>query len=120
MKKILVIDDDEDITTILKLGLKRYDFEVDSYNDPQKAIVDFKRGKYRLVILDVRLRETNGFDLYRTLKKIDSDMKVCFFTAYAMYEDTFHALFPELKPDCFLRKPMPIPELAGKIRRLIE
>src|SRR5712691_2301346 len=104
MKKILVIDDEEDITTTLKLGLKRYDFEVDTYNNPQKAIAEFKRGKYKLVILDVRLREANGFDVYRTLKQIDSDMKVCFFTAYAIYEKTFRTLFPELKADCFLRK----------------
>jgi CheY-like chemotaxis protein len=48
-KRILVVDDEVDITTVFKLGLERVDFQVEVYNDPSLALFDYKPGMYDLV-----------------------------------------------------------------------
>lgn len=118
--KILVVDDEPEITRSLKIGLEGEGFEVDVYNDPSKALSNFSAGVYALTIIDVRIPSMNSFDLYRRMKELDKNIKVCFYSAYEVYEKAFHTLFPELQSDCFLRKPAPIYEVARVIKRIIE
>jgi two-component system catabolic regulation response regulator CreB/two-component system response regulator ChvI len=120
MRRILVIDDEREITEGLKVGLESYQFQVDTYNNPLEAISRFKPGMYHLAILDVRMPEMTGFEVYRELKKVDRVMKVCFFTAYEVYQEAFHSMFPELRSDCFLRKPMSLSDMARAITRLLD
>ena len=88
-------------------------------NDPVEALSDFEAAAYDLLIIDIRMPKMNGFDLFRELRKIDSEVKMCFFTAFEVYLEEFHKSFPELSSDCFLRKPMPIAEFAASIKALI-
>jgi DNA-binding response OmpR family regulator len=47
-------------------------YEVDSFTDPILALINFRRGLYDLVILDIKMPEMDGFELRRQLKKIDN------------------------------------------------
>src|ERR1051326_2452065 len=58
-----------------------YYFRVDCFNDPISALKNFKNGLYDLVIADVIMPQTNGFDLEEEIKKIDQKVKVCFLIA---------------------------------------
>ena len=80
-KKILFVDDEPDMTTILKTALKRIGFGIDIFNDPVLALESFKRNFYDLVLLDVMTPKMNGLELYNQLKKIDDGIKICFLTA---------------------------------------
>ena len=115
MKKILVVDDEPDITLSIKNGLKRKGFEVDTYNDPLKALDDFKPDVYDLLLVDIRMPKLNGFELYRELKKKSENIRVCFFTAFEVYYDEFIKVFPALDVKCFIRKPITINELVMHI-----
>jgi DNA-binding response OmpR family regulator len=119
MKRILVVDDEEDITTLLKLGLEREGYQVDSYNDPLVALSNFRSGAYDLVVIDIRMPQMSGFELCRQIRKIDKGAKICFFTAFEVYREEFHMMFPELSVDCFLRKPMSIAEFSTAVKPLI-
>jgi two-component system OmpR family response regulator len=77
----LAVDDEPDMTTMLKMALERVGFTIDIFNDPVLALKSFKPNLYDLVILDVMMQKMNGFELYSQLKKVDPDMKVCFLTA---------------------------------------
>src|SRR6185437_11171357 len=99
--RILLIDDERDITEGVKLGLERRGFRVDVFNDPVLAISSFKAGVYALVLCDIRMPEKTGFDVYRELKELDPRTKICFFTAFAVYQAAFGRIFPELEADCF-------------------
>jgi DNA-binding response OmpR family regulator len=114
--KILVVDDEPDITSSLKLGLERHGFQVDAYNEPKKALGDFKSGYYDMVFLDIRMPEMNGFELYRELKKIDDKVAISFLTAFDVYQSEFQKLFPDMKVDKFLRKPIGINELVTYVK----
>ena len=118
--RILVVDDEPDITLSIKSGLTRKGFEVDAYNDPLKALDDFKPGIYDLILVDIRMPKLNGFELYRELKKKNENIKVCFFTAFEVYYDEFRKVFPALDVKCFIRKPITINELVVHINSELE
>ena len=94
-KRILVVDDEVDITTIFKLALERVDFQVDVYNDPLLALSDYKAGMYDLLLFDIRMPRMNGFELYRKIKAMeehdlhDVSPRVCFITAYEEFRSEF-------------------------------
>lgn len=78
MKKILVVDDDIDITLLIKEGLERKGFHIESYNDPQVALQEFKPDFYDLMLVDIRMPKVNGFEFYQGVRKNDIKVKVCF------------------------------------------
>src|SRR5919197_3467341 len=84
-KSILLVDDEPDIIEILRVGLEDNGFKVDAFTDPELALSSFKAGTYDLLLLDVRMPEMNGFELYEQIKIIDNNnnkAKVCYITAY--------------------------------------
>jgi CheY-like chemotaxis protein len=93
-KRILIVDDEPDITFTLRIVLEENGFkEVDVYNEPLLALQNFKSRVYSLLITDVAMPRMNGFELYKQIKKIDDRIKVIFMTAYFNYE-ALKELFP--------------------------
>jgi DNA-binding response OmpR family regulator len=80
-KNILLVDDEPDIINFVRKVLEINGFLVDSYTDPTLALSNFKLGLYDLLLLDIRMPETSGLDLYQKMKEIDSNVKICFLTA---------------------------------------
>jgi two-component system catabolic regulation response regulator CreB/two-component system response regulator ChvI len=118
MSRILIVDDEKGITNPLKIGLEDLGFRVDSYNDPEEALSKYEPNRYELIIVDIRMPQMNGFDLFRELKKIDSNAKVCFLTAFDVYEGEFQKLFPDMKVEGFIKKPITISGLASEIKKI--
>jgi hypothetical protein len=54
-KRVLVVDDEVDITTIFKLALEKVNLQVDVYNDPLLALTDYRAGMYDLLLFDIRM-----------------------------------------------------------------
>jgi DNA-binding response OmpR family regulator len=66
MHKILIVDDEADITLTLKLVLEEDGFAaVDLFNDPLAALSNFKPEYYDLILLDIKMPKMSGFDLYQ-------------------------------------------------------
>jgi two-component system, OmpR family, response regulator ChvI len=119
MKRVAVVDDEPDITTVLKRGLEQHGFVVDVFNDPQTALANFVPGRYDLMIIDIRMPKLNGFDLYRELKKKDAGVKVCFLTAFEIYYEEFRTMFPTIDVKAFIRKPVSISVLVSQVNATI-
>jgi two-component system, OmpR family, response regulator ChvI len=126
--RVLVVDDDPDITNTFKIGLEENSFEVDAFNDPLQALSKFEdissSHYYDLLLLDVRMPKMNGFELYREIKKKireqDDKVKVCFITAYEVYYESLKEDFPTLNVGCFIKKPVEIQQLVKRIRTELE
>jgi two-component system, OmpR family, response regulator ChvI len=124
--RILLVDDDPDILLTFKTGLENdksrvlgegVKVQVDTFADPKEALTSFKAGVYNLLLLDIRMPNINGFELYEELKKMDDKPRVCFITAYELYYEALKKDFPELNIGCFIKKPISIEDLATRIRK---
>ena len=96
-------------------GLEDHGFKIDSFNDPQTALSNFRFGVYDIALIDIKMPQMNGFDLYRKLRKIDDKVKYCFMTAYEVYYETLRKDYPTLKVGCFIKKPIEIEDLVREI-----
>jgi CheY-like chemotaxis protein len=114
--KILIVDDDPEITKTFSLVLEDSGlYEVDSYNDPLIALQNFEPNFYDLLLLDIRMPNMNGFELYDKIEKIDNKVKACFVSAYDIEDKVLRKQFPSLEVKCFLPKPVSIKVLMRKL-----
>ena len=118
--RLLVVDDELDITRTVKKGLELLgNFSVDTFNSPVEALSNFKAGTYDMLILDIRMPKMNGFELCREILKTDSKAKICFITAFEINHNEFRKMFPSLNVNCFIRKPISVVELASLVKETL-
>ena len=119
--RILVVDDEPDITLTLETGLEIVGlFDVDKFNDPESALKSFKPDYYSLVLIDILMPKMDGFQLYESLKKIDPDVKACFLTASEMYYGVHRGVeHCALNEDVFLQKPISNDDLIKEVNKKI-
>jgi CheY-like chemotaxis protein len=138
--RILIVDDEEDVTFFLKEALEGYGgFEVVIFNDPLLALSSFNENNnnnkkagggaaYDLILLDIKMPKMDGFELYQELqKKLGNDggeggsgkkTKVCFMTAFEVYFEALKELFPDSYPSvCFIKKPFSAQDLVNRISK---
>ena len=78
-----MVDDNSDVAFTLRMGLEDGDatMQVSSYDNPVKALADFKPNFYDLLLVDVNMPLMNGFELCQKLLEKDINIKVCFMTS---------------------------------------
>jgi DNA-binding response OmpR family regulator len=118
-KRIMFVNDDVDTTTVMKEGLSRYGYEIETFVDPNLALQNFKASTYDLLLLDVRMKGLDGFELYNKMRKIDENIKVCFISASNTFYEKYKRLYPEIKNECYIQKPLGIKNLAGIIGKIL-
>ncbi len=77
-KRIMVVDDEPDLTLFYSMSLEYHGFEVEAFNNPKKALSNFKPDYYDLVVLDIKMPNMDGFELYSEIQKIDSRLMFAF------------------------------------------
>lgn len=85
--RILLVDDESDITFSLKIFLEDNGFQVYTFNKPSSVLLDFRAGLYDLIILDIKMPEINGLTLYRKIREIDNKVQVLFLTALSDFSN---------------------------------
>ncbi len=120
-RKILIVDDEHDITFVFKIILEEKGFATDIYNDPMIALSMYKPYYYDLVMIDLKLPGMTGFELYNQLRRIDNTTKVCFLTSSEQFHQQYRSNeFQDFDPDLFIQKPVENEVLINKIIRIIE
>ncbi len=118
-KKILIVDDEPDVNLALRIVLEDNNFIVDSFNDPLRALENFKANRYDLIILDIKMPKKDGFEVYKEILKIDNRVQVCFLTAGDINYRSLKETFPTLDENQFIRKPIENIELIKQIHKII-
>ena len=119
--RILLVDDEPDLRNTIERGLQLSGCIVESEGHPDNVLSKFRPSQYDIVILDVGMPEMDGFELYERLARIDTQIKVCFLTAYdAEYFREFRKRFPRVPEECFLRKPVGIKELLNTVKSQLD
>jgi DNA-binding response OmpR family regulator len=118
--KILLIDDEPDIAYLVKVGLERNGFEVDGYTDPILALQNFRRGLYRLLILDIKMPKIDGIQLLERIKKEDEKIRVCFFTASEEFASNYKSVLEHSNKFLFVSKPISISKMTEEIEQFLK
>ena len=119
-KRILVVDDEPDLTMVCSLALQYHGFKVDTFNDSQEALSNFKPGYYDLVILDIKMPKMDGFELYEKIKERDDKVKICFLTASESYYEEFRKKeYSALDKNLFIKKPIDNEELLKEVNKMM-
>ena len=122
-KRILIIDDDEDITITFKSGIEDSNNNHDSNkrikvytsNDPILALTEFKPNYYDLVLVDINMPHMNGFELCEKILAIDINVRICFMSSIDINRGALREIYPSLSLGCFIRKPVTIDYLVKRI-----
>ena len=126
-KRILIVDDDADITLTFKSALEQeYNgntnnkLEVHIFNDPLSVLSQFKSSFYDLLLIDINMPKINGFELCTEILKIDVNVKICFMSAGEVNHEAVRELYPSISIGCFIKKPIAINYLVKRIKAELE
>lgn len=122
--KILIVEDEIDLLFTYKSFLINEGYFVDGYTNPYEALKAFLENNvgnslyYDLVVLDIRIPEFNGLQIYQTFKAIDDNVKVLFVSALDAAEELVK-IFPDMTSDNIIRKPITQLQFLNAVRNLI-
>jgi len=116
-KKILIVDDNPNMSTLLSDILEIFDYEGFHAENGKDALDRLRKSKYDLVFTDLRMPQMDGYDLLDAIKNEHPSMPVVVVTGYA----TGDAKEDELtqKADGFLHKPFRVDEIESILSNLL-
>ena len=117
--KVLVVDDEKDITALVAYHLEREGFRVIQASDGFQALEMVKRERPNLLVLDLMLPQMSGLDVCRRLRKEPDTARLPILMLTAKAEETDKVLGLELGGDDYLTKPFGPRELVARVKALI-
>jgi DNA-binding response OmpR family regulator len=117
-KKIMIIDDDKDITNLFSTFLEYNGYSVDAYTNPVDAFHNFTKNSHDLVILDLKMPKMDGMTLFHKIKGIDDNVIICFTTADINYIEDLRKGIIDIEK-IVLYKPVLLKDLKNKIDLLL-
>jgi CheY-like chemotaxis protein/class 3 adenylate cyclase len=121
-KRIILVDDDEDVLFTYNLFLEEHDYNVTTFTDSSFAmnyIRNITNYKNLLVILDIRMKNLNGFQLHQQIKSIDPTIKVLFITGLDIL-DEFSTIIPGIPEEYILKKPVDRKIFTTTIQKILK
>lgn len=115
-ERVLVVDDDASLRTLLELGLTRYGYDVSVEPDGVAALANFDAHAPDLAIVDVMMPQLDGWQLVRRIREV-SRIPILILTAKASDVDKARGL--DLGADDYLTKPFSLVELEARVRALL-
>src|SRR5918996_679937 len=121
--RIMVVDDDNDISKTMKIILEDAGYGVDVFDDSFEALKHFVNDSalehpYDLVILDIRMPNLNGLELYQRIKAVNANIRTIFLSALAIKSELI-GMLPGINLDSIIEKPVYPQELIRKIRKIL-
>lgn len=117
MKKILVVDDEENIRLLYEEELKEEGYEVITASNGREALESVKAHHPDLIVLDIRMPEMDGIEFLRTIRETHRDLPIILSTAYGDYKQQDFSVW--LSNGYFV-KSADLTALKQRIRELLE
>jgi CheY-like chemotaxis protein/class 3 adenylate cyclase len=122
-QNILLIDDEADIIFTYKSMLNEEGYNVDAFTDPRQALSQFARLDpfyYKLILLDVRMPNVNGFQLYYRFKAVNPNVKIIFVTALDVMGEELASMLPGFSAEHnLIKKPLSKDQYINKIKSVL-
>jgi two-component system response regulator PilR (NtrC family) len=114
----LVVDDERSMRELLSIVLRREGYDVTLAENGRAAIEHLERGRFDLLISDIKMPDMTGVDVLRAAKRIDPDILGIMITAFASADTAIEAM--RLGAHDYLSKPFDVDELKMKVRNALE
>jgi two-component system OmpR family response regulator/two-component system response regulator MprA len=114
--RILLVEDERKMASFIRMGLEEEGYQVDWVPEGRPAIKRALEEHYDLVLLDIRLPDTNGIEVCRQLRVHDADVPILMLTALDAVEDRVRGL--RAGADDYLPKPFAFEELLARVEAL--
>lgn len=115
--RILIVEDDEGVSSFVAKGLEEAAFAVDVAEDGEAALYQASINTYDVIILDIMIPLVDGFDVCRELRQEGAQTPILMLTARDDVEDRIEGL--ESGADDYLTKPFAFRELLARVRALL-
>ena len=117
---VMIVDDEPDVALTYAGFLSSVHYSVATFNDPYQALRQFVSdpAKYDLVILDIRMENMNGLQLYQSLRAINGKLKVIFVSALDAAKELV-TIIPEVDNDAVIRKPVSKDDFIRAIKKAL-
>jgi DNA-binding response OmpR family regulator len=116
-KRILVVEDDQDINKLIAMNLKDMNYDVDTCDNGRRGFEMASSGQYDLMVLDLMLPEMDGLEICRTLRAANVLTPILMLTARDSEADRVVGL--EMGADDYLTKPFSVRELQARIKAML-
>lgn len=116
-KKILIVDDNPNMSTLLSDILEIFDFRGYHAGDGNEALDKLRQSRYDMVFTDLRMPNMDGFDLLKAIKTEHPEVPVVVVTGYTVAEAQDEVL--SAKADGFLTKPFKVNEIQSLLTKLL-
>ena len=113
MKRIFIVEDDKNISTIIAFNIKAAGYEAVCESDGLCALERLRGSQFDLLILDIMLPSLDGFSVLKKLREF-SDIPVIILSARAEEEDKLAGL--SLMADDYMTKPFSVKELIARVK----
>ncbi|MEJ5072377.1 response regulator transcription factor [Enterobacter ludwigii] len=115
-KKILLVEDDQDIATLLRLNLQDEGYQIVHEADGHQALVQLEKQVWDAVILDLMLPGVDGLEICRRIRQLTRYLPVIIISART--SETHRVLGLEMGADDYLPKPFSVLELIARVKAL--
>ena len=122
INRIIIVDDEQDILFTYESFLKDFDYRISSFTDPSSAlnyIKNLSNFNDLLVILDIRMKNLNGFQLHQQIKSIDPTIKILFITALDILDELL-SIIPGISREQIMRKPVDRKIFTSTIKKILK
>ena len=116
-KKILLVEDDINLGSILTEFLLLKNFEVDLCKDGEEGLEYFKNSNYDLCLFDIMMPKKDGFTLAKEIRDLNNSIPIIFLTAKSMQTDKIEGL--KIGADDYITKPFNTEELLLRINAIL-
>jgi two-component system response regulator VicR len=117
-KRILLVEDDVNLGTILAEFLTMKNFKVDLCKDGEEGYTSYNKNIYDLCLLDVMMPKKDGFTLAKEIRQANKNIPIIFLTAKSMQNDKIEGL--KLGADDYITKPFSTEELLLRIHAILK
>ena len=120
-RRILVLDDNRDVSSRLKIALEKKEnkeqrYQVDTYNDLMWVLENFKAGLYDLFLIDFIMAKTSNYKLCNQVRQTDNKVKICYISETYQNHEEAKKIFPKVEIECFIPKSAKISDLVKRIK----